>query len=91
MAPPAFWHFLIPRDPAGSRALREIPEDTVRRLLAAAATSERALTTALQSLLPEVSHPLLARGLVGFVQEAARGIRIRDKIPSRLKKVGTGV
>ncbi|MDW6062383.1 hypothetical protein SAZ11_35630 [Streptomyces sp. FXJ1.4098] len=90
MPPPAFWHFLTPRDPAGSRALREIPEDTVRRLLAAAATSERALTAAVQSLLPEVVHPLLLRGVVGFVQEAAWGIRTRDKILSRLKKVGTG-
>ncbi|NUP43664.1 MAG: hypothetical protein HOY76_43245 [Streptomyces sp.] len=90
MPPPAFWHFLTPRDPAGSRALREIPEDTVRRLLAAAATSQRALTAAVQSLLPEVGHPLLLRGVVGFVQEAAWGIRTRDKILSRLKKVGTG-
>ncbi|MGY0061325.1 hypothetical protein ACWY4P_33105 [Streptomyces sp. LZ34] len=90
MPPSAFWHFLTPRDPAGSRALREISEDTVRRLLAAAATSQAALTTAVQSLLPEVGHPLLLRGIVGFVQEAARGVRTRDKILSRLKKAGTG-
>lgn len=91
MPPPAFWHFLTPRDPAGSRALREISEETARRLLAAAATSEAALTTAVQSLLPEVGHPLLLRGIVGFVQAAASGIRTRVKILSRLKKVGAGV
>ncbi|MEU0806290.1 hypothetical protein [Streptomyces sp. NPDC005970] len=79
-----------PPGPRGSRALREISEDTARRLLAAAATSQAALSTAVQSLLPEVGHPLLLRGIVGFVQAAASGIRTRHKILSRLKKVGTG-
>ncbi|WP_421106565.1 hypothetical protein [Streptomyces sp. NEAU-S77] len=84
--PPAFWHFLTPRDPAGSQALRQITEDTVRRLLKAAATSEEALRTAVGRLLPEVSHPLLVSGVVGCVREAA-GLRThRDRILTRLKR-----
>ncbi|WP_148082251.1 hypothetical protein [Streptomyces botrytidirepellens] len=84
--PPAFWHFLTPRDPAGSQALRQITEDTVRRLLKAAGTSEEALRTAVGRLLPEVSHPLLVRGVVGCVGEAARMRAHRDRILTRLKR-----
>ncbi|WP_331767683.1 hypothetical protein [Embleya sp. NBC_00896] len=84
--PPAFWHFLTPRDPAGSRALREITEDTVRCLLKAAATSEEALRTAVGKLLPEVGHPLLARGVVGCVQAATAMMSHRDRILTRLKR-----
>ncbi|MEU9114888.1 hypothetical protein AB0D04_24650 [Streptomyces sp. NPDC048483] len=84
---PAFWHFLTPRDPAGSRALRQITENTVRRLLKAAATSEEALRTAVGKLLPEVGHPLLVRGVVGCVQEAAEKRRFRDAFMGRLNRV----
>ncbi|GAA2676044.1 hypothetical protein GCM10010400_43360 [Streptomyces aculeolatus] len=80
MPPKAFWHFLTPRDLPGSRALREVSEDTVRALLAAAATSAQALRKALGSLLPEVSHPALLDGLTGFFQETDRRIRHRDRL-----------
>ncbi|MEU5855458.1 hypothetical protein ABZ799_09015 [Nocardiopsis dassonvillei] len=36
MPPPAFWHFLSPRDPDASRALRGVDEATARRLIEAA-------------------------------------------------------
>ncbi|MEV0372450.1 hypothetical protein AB0I10_21885 [Streptomyces sp. NPDC050636] len=84
--PPAFWHFLTPRDAAGSRALRQITEDTVRRLLKAAATSEEALRTAVGKLLPEVGHPLLVRGVVGCVQATTEMISHRDRILTRLER-----
>ncbi|MFI7641759.1 hypothetical protein [Nonomuraea sp. NPDC049400] len=84
--PPAFWHFLTPRDPAGSQALRQITEDTVRRLLKAAATSEEALRTAVGKLLPEIGHPLLVRGVVGCVQAATEMISHRDRMLARLKR-----
>ncbi|MFF2187692.1 hypothetical protein [Streptomyces sp. NPDC058155] len=84
--PPAFWHFLTPRDPAGSRALREITEDTVRRLLTAAATSEDALRTAVGKLLPEVGHPLLLQGVLGCVRAATEQISHRNLILTRLKR-----
>ncbi|WP_258572816.1 hypothetical protein [Streptomyces sp. KM273126] len=84
--PPAFWHFLTPRDPAGSRALREITEDTVRSLLKAAATSEEALRTAVRELLPEAGHPLLVRGVVGCVQATTEMISHRDRILTRLTR-----
>ncbi|MEU6716066.1 DUF4132 domain-containing protein [Nonomuraea sp. NPDC046802] len=83
---PAFWHFLEPRDPAGSQALRQITEDTVRLLLKAAATSEEALSAAIGKLLPEVSHPLLVRGIAGCVQEARELISHRGRILARLKR-----
>ncbi|GAA3850443.1 hypothetical protein [Streptomyces sedi] len=80
MPPKAFWHFLTPRDLTGSRALREIPEDTVRALLAATATSTPALRKALDTLLPEVSHPLLLDGLMGVLQETHHRIRDRERL-----------
>ncbi|MFE0759552.1 hypothetical protein [Streptomyces smyrnaeus] len=80
MPPKAFWHFLTPRDLPGSRALREISEDTVRALLAATATSSSALRKALGLLLPEVSHQLLLDGLTGFFQETNRRIQHRDRL-----------
>lgn len=80
MPPKAFWHFLTPRDLAGSRALRAISEDTVRGLLAAAATSESTLREAIGRLLPDVSHPLLRDGIVGIVKEAARRIPDRNRL-----------
>ncbi|WP_433211510.1 DUF4132 domain-containing protein [Microtetraspora malaysiensis] len=83
--PPAFWHFLTPRDPAGSGALRQITEDTVRLLLRAAATSEEALRTTVGKLLAEVSHPLLVRGVVGCVQATTEMISHRRRILTRLK------
>ncbi|BDM74369.1 hypothetical protein HEK616_78560 (plasmid) [Streptomyces nigrescens] len=87
MPPSAFWHFLKPRDPAGSAALREVSEDTARRLLKAAATSEEALRTAVAKLLPEVGHPLLIRGVIGCVQEAAATARSHNALLRRLKRV----
>ncbi|MBO8187536.1 hypothetical protein [Streptomyces spirodelae] len=80
MPPKAFWHFLTPRDLPGSRALREISEDTVRALLAATSTSAPALRKALGSLLPQVGHQLLLDGLMGFFQETNRRIQHRDRL-----------
>lgn len=87
MPPSAFWHFLKPRDPAGSTALREISEATVRRLVKAANTSEESLRTAVAKLLPEVGHPLLVRGVIGCVQEAAATALSRNALLRRLKRV----
>lgn len=86
MPPSAFWHFLTPRDTAGSAALRQTSEDTVRRLLKAAATSEQRLHEAIGSLLPEISHPLLVRGVAGVVREAVETLRSRDTLVRRLTR-----
>ncbi|AZM49748.1 hypothetical protein DMB38_31775 [Streptomyces sp. WAC 06738] len=80
MPPKAFWHFLTARDLPGSRALREISEDTVRALLAATATSAAELRKALGALLPDVRHELLLDGLTGFFQETDRRIQHRDRL-----------
>ncbi|WP_405657579.1 hypothetical protein [Streptomyces sp. RK9] len=89
--PPAFWHFLAPRDPAGSAALRRLTEDAVRDLLAAAATSEESLRTAVGKLLPDVGHPLLARGVAGCVQAAADLAARGERLLTRLSRPAQGV
>jgi hypothetical protein len=84
--PAAFWHFLTPRDPAGSRVLRQIGEDTVRRLLTAAATSEEALRTAVRGQLPGITHPLLVQGVAGIFQEAAAKLVERDAMVTEFQR-----
>ncbi|MDF5755874.1 hypothetical protein [Spongiactinospora sp. TRM90649] len=80
--PPAFWHFLAPRDPEASARLRSIPESTVRALLDAAVadlTEDRArggLPRAAPLIAALAAHPRLRAGLTGFVREAA-DLRLR--------------
>jgi hypothetical protein len=82
--PAAFWHCLVPRDEAGSRALRGVTDELARELLAAAladvaARPEEVATVdmmertaaAVARLLPAVMHPRLRRGMVGVVRSAA--------------------
>jgi hypothetical protein len=78
--PLAFWHYLAPRDAAGSAALRAITVDTPRALLHAARgeltgdASGRALpqtTAAVRAALPQIRDAALARGVIGIVERAA--------------------
>ncbi|MGH8879683.1 MAG: hypothetical protein ACRD0P_20430, partial [Stackebrandtia sp.] len=75
--PPAFWHFLRPRDPEGSAALRETTVDTARKLLESG-NPER--------VLPQVGHPRLLRGIGGLVEVAHRNLEQRDKILARVSR-----
>ncbi|NUU20632.1 MAG: hypothetical protein HOV68_03810 [Streptomycetaceae bacterium] len=86
MPPSAFWHFLTPRDLAGSRVLRGISDATVRRLLKAAKRSDEALYAAVAELLPEISHPQLARGVAGAFQDAVETLRLRDTLVRRVTR-----
>ncbi|MEU7002153.1 hypothetical protein [Nonomuraea sp. NPDC046570] len=80
LVPPlAYWHFLGPRDPGGSTALRAISEEGVRALLQDA-----------EAGLPEVTHPRLRRGLAGVVCEAADLVRRRDELLARARAVSGG-
>lgn len=59
--PAAFWHYLSPRDPAGSAALRVVTLETARALIAG-------------TPLAAVTHPLLVRGVdahVAYARELA--------------------
>lgn len=86
--PPAFWHFLRPRDEASSRALREVSEETVRELLvraraAAAGETQVAVRAALARLLPDVTDPEIVRGVVSAVVRAARLLNHREELSRR--------
>ena len=80
--PPLFWHCYSPRDEAGSAALRNLTAAQAEDLLAAAqaelakADAEKAMElpespTYVQDVLKEITHPRLARGVLGIVREAA--------------------
>ncbi len=85
VAPPMFWHCLRPRDEAGSRALRGVTEELARELLTAALDDLGAqpgaepvtvdqmerTASAVERLVPGVSHPRLRRGIVGAARSAA--------------------
>lgn len=89
--PLTFWHLLEARDDAGSKALRAITDDKARAMLDAARaemseggevdldTLEKARAVVAKQL-PEVTHPGLARGIVGVVAEAARLSSDLDKL-----------
>jgi hypothetical protein len=72
LADPSFWHYLAPRDDAGSAALRACSDDLARTLLQRAAGRDLGAVTALvRELLPQVSDPALATGIAGVVRQAA--------------------
>ncbi|WP_406402571.1 hypothetical protein OH805_25460 [Streptomyces sp. NBC_00879] len=77
LVPPiGYWHALRPRDERGSAALRAVTEADAQALLAAVADGAKP-DAAVAKLLPEITHPGLAAGVAGLVEEAARhGARI---------------
>ncbi len=88
------WHYLLPRDPAGSLALRAVTAASVRPIFEAARQdvaaapddSARPLThteTAVRAALP-VTDAALVRGLAGLAAHAAElDVRLRELIESR--------
>jgi hypothetical protein len=80
--PGAFWDYLVPRDPEGSRALRGVTSDTARVILDAARRdveaggeqSGRAMPAteaAIRAAIPTVTDPKLVRGIAGIAERAA--------------------
>ncbi|MFI9048578.1 hypothetical protein [Streptomyces sp. NPDC053427] len=78
--PPAFWHFLTPRDARSSKALRTVEADAVTALLAAADTDgtdgDAAVRAEAARVLPGVTDPGVLQGVLRAVRTAAR---IRDR------------
>ncbi|MEU9113734.1 hypothetical protein AB0D04_18625 [Streptomyces sp. NPDC048483] len=83
--PPAFWHFLTPRDAGSSKALRTVEADAVTALLAAAGTTgtgddeaahDAAVRAEAAQVLSGVTDPDVLDGVVRAVRTAAR---IRDR------------
>jgi hypothetical protein len=89
--PPLFWHCLRTRDPAGSRALRSLPEAVAHELLESAQSDlehgqntlpgTRAL---IESRLPQVRHPRLRAGILGICGVAARLAQRRAELMASL-------
>lgn len=75
---PAFWHFLTPRDAAGSRALRGLDVARARELLTDAA------------LPPGITDPVLADGVRDQIERAARLVRERERISRRVATIRSG-
>ncbi|MFI9639317.1 hypothetical protein ACIG87_04490 [Micromonospora sp. NPDC051925] len=70
--PPEFWHFLRPRDEAGSAALRVVTDEQAGALLAEAAGLDTAQVRALVGRhLPQLTDPALVAGVTGLVAQAA--------------------
>ncbi|MBI3272404.1 MAG: hypothetical protein HYZ53_25655 [Planctomycetes bacterium] len=96
--PPFFWHYLAPRDEAGSRALRETSDEAARKLLdcargTAAASDPEALRAAIRAVLPGLAHARLAEGILGVVLHAgALTARLEalaaERDPSRVDNKG---
>ncbi|MGQ4271217.1 hypothetical protein [Nocardiopsis changdeensis] len=85
--PPAFWHFLVPRDAEGSRALRGADAALARGLLdAAGGTGDAAaVRDAVARLLPGVTDDRLVDGPGGIVETVlhAAGVRGRRERATR--------
>ncbi len=86
MVPPAFWHFLAPRDETASKALRAVGDHTVRALLAAAVADGAGteVRAELPRLLPEVTEPRVVEGVLRAALLAADVLRRRRELSRRV-------
>ncbi|WP_371679508.1 hypothetical protein [Streptomyces sp. NBC_01276] len=76
--PPAFWHFLTPRDETSSRALRAVAGPAVRDLLDAALRGDPA------PALPGALEPRIAEGVARAAHRAADVLRRRRALSRRV-------
>ncbi|MCB5181566.1 hypothetical protein [Streptomyces antimicrobicus] len=82
--PPAFWHFLTPRDEAASKALRSLDDTAVRDLLDAAVREEPAPS------LAGVAEPRVAEGVARAARLAADVLRRRQELARRVGIMRSG-
>ncbi|MFE3765627.1 hypothetical protein ACFXPI_28145 [Streptomyces sp. NPDC059104] len=76
--PPAFWHFLTPRDETSSLALRTVADPAVRDLLDAALRDDPA------PALPGAPEPRIAEGVARAAHRAADVLRRRRALSRRV-------
>ncbi|MFD9455066.1 hypothetical protein ACFWBC_18520 [Streptomyces sp. NPDC059985] len=76
--PPAFWHFLTPRDEASSETLRTVDDTAVRALLDAALRGDPA------PALPGALEPRVAEGVARAARLAADLLRRRRELTRRV-------
>ncbi|WFE97732.1 hypothetical protein [Micromonospora sp. WMMD987] len=76
LVPPLeYWHFLRPRDEAGSAALRDVTDAQAGALLAEAAGLDAGQVPALVGRhLPQLTAPALVAGVAGLVTRAAEQV-----------------
>jgi hypothetical protein len=96
MPPPAFWHFLVPRHPASSRALRAVDRAQAAGLVASASAAADSgggraeVRAAVARLLPAVTDPRVADGVALAAERAADGLRHRERLSHRVDLVRSG-
>ncbi|MGF1426771.1 DNA-binding protein [Kitasatospora sp. LaBMicrA B282] len=94
LPPLRYWHYLRPRDPQGSAALRGLTEETAAALLKAAAAVHpdhpEQLTAAVAALLPQVTDPALLAGIAGVIRFATGPQQQLDAVVERLERVLAG-
>lgn len=89
-----FWHYLVPRDEEGSKALRSVSEEVCTAIVADAAEGIEGLEERADRLaavasfvgkhLPAVTHPRLVRGVAGVTLVAAElGNRLAKLVANR--------
>ena len=99
--PHSFWHFLRPRDPAGSEALRNLSREQAAALLevvfegddGGSSAAERdspsmmAVHDRVREVLPAVSSAALLKGIV---DQVARTLRLQGRLGHLNESAGTG-
>ncbi|QES46705.1 hypothetical protein DEJ50_01385 [Streptomyces venezuelae] len=84
--PPAFWHFLTPRDDTSSKALRTVADQAVRSLLDAALHPEPGRDPA----LPGVAEPRVREGVARAARLAAGILHRRRELSRRVAIMRSG-
>ncbi|ARF53994.1 hypothetical protein B1H19_07160 [Streptomyces gilvosporeus] len=95
LPPPAFWHFLTPRDTESSKALRTVEADAVQALLAAGTDGDvpdraQAMRAAAARVLPDVRDPGVLDGVIRAVRTAARLLERRRAVSQRAALIVSG-
>ncbi|MEV7178120.1 DNA-binding protein [Kitasatospora sp. NPDC093679] len=89
LPPLRYWHYLQPRDPQGSAALRRLDDGTAAALLKAAAEDDpqrpAELTAAIRAILPEVTDERLLAGIAGLLRYAAAPQQRLTAVAERLE------
>ncbi|MEO3788223.1 DNA-binding protein [Actinocorallia sp. B10E7] len=86
LPPVRYWHWLRPRDPRGSEALRRIDHETASSLIkAVVAAGDDDPAEAIRALLPEVTNEALIAGVAGVAKYAAEQQKLLDRAAERLE------
>ncbi|MFF0449626.1 hypothetical protein ACFYT4_24975 [Streptomyces sp. NPDC004609] len=86
MPPPAYWHFLAPRDETSSEALRAVTDTAVHGLLQPGAESVEDAPR----LLPGVTDPRIRAGVARAVRLAGDVLRRRREVSRRVAVMRSG-